>query len=181
MKYLAASAIILFASCSQQEAEVSVPSREVFDDFQAIMVGSDFEKLAERLAPEVLSEFRRQLEFTTEHPLEGSWFTGTRDRRPTPEELSAVSDSDFFGIYMKGTADVIGNPFAERYSGGKLVTTTAGTKGYRHFVLTKDDDYAFPITFSFKQADGGWRLVEPSVVTTFARQLRAAKGGTTNG
>ena len=181
MKYLAASAIILLASCNQQEADVAVPGREVFDEFQAIMVAGDFEKLAEQLGPEVLSEFRRQLEFTTKHPLEGSWFTGTRDRRPTPEELSAVSDTAFFSVYMKGAADVIGNPFAERYSDGKIVTTTKGTKGYRHFILTKDDEYAFPTTFSFKQADGVWRLAEPSVVTTFAKQLRAAKGGTTNG
>ena len=181
MKFLAASAIILLASCSEQKADVPIPAREVFDEFQAVMVGGDFQKMAELLSPEVLSEFRRQLAFTTEHPLEGSWFTGTRERRPTPEELSAVSDLDFFSTYMKGTAEVIGNPFAERYSGGELVTMTEGTKGYRHFILTKDAEYAFPITFSFKQADGGWTLVESSVVTTFARQLRAAKGGTTNG
>ncbi|MEP4079965.1 hypothetical protein [Haloferula sp.] len=181
MKFLAAPAIILLASCSQQEADVAVPGREVFDEFQATMTGGDFDKLAEQLSPEVLTEFRRQLEFTTEHPLEGSWFTGTRDRGPTPEELSAVSDSDFFSVYMKGTAEVIGNPIAERYSGGKLVTMTEGTKGYRHFVLTKDDEYAFPATFSFKQTDEGWRLIEPSVVAAFARQLRVAKGGETNG
>jgi hypothetical protein len=74
---------------------------------------------------------------------------------------------------------VIGNPFAERYSGGNLVATAMGSKGYRHFVFTKDDEYAFPVTFSFQKSGEGWHLVEPSVVTSFARQLRAAKGGTT--
>jgi hypothetical protein len=181
MKFLVTSAIVLLASCNQKSSEVSVPGREIFDDFQSIMVAGDFEKLARQLDPEVLHEFRRLLEFTTKYPLEGSWFTGIRDNPPTTEALSAVSDSDFFAIYMKATAEGIGNPFGDYYSGGSLVTATTGSKGYKHFVLTMDDEYAFPTIFSFKQASNEWHLVEPSVVTKFARKLRAAKGGTTDG
>lgn len=78
---------------------------------------------------------------------------------------------------MEETSKVIGNPFEQRYSSGKLVSVVTGSKGYRHFIYTVDEEYAFPLTFSLREDGGQWSLVEPSVVTKFAEQLRAANGG----
>jgi hypothetical protein len=108
--------------------------------------------------------------------MEGSWFTGSRDRLPTKQDLESLSDTEFFVRFMNGYEPILGNPFKDAVGGLQVVAATSGTKGYRNFVATKETDYAIPAVISFTQVDGRWVLVSPSFVDHFANRLRAARG-----
>jgi hypothetical protein len=176
MKILTALALLGLASCNQRSPEAKVNDTAIFDDFRSVVEGGKFEDLAPRIHPEILKTFRRHLEFTTSSPLEGSWFTGSRDRLPTKEDLDSLSDTEFFVRFMNGHEPLLGNPFRDALSGLQVIATTTGTKGYRNFVATKETEYAIPATISFSQVDGKWVLVAPSFIDHFANRLRAARG-----
>lgn len=181
MKLLAALALLGLASCNQRSPEPKVTDTAIFDDFRSVVEGGKFDDLAARIHPEILKTFRRRLEFATSSPLEGSWFTGSRDRLPTKKDLDSLSDTEFFVRFMNGYEPVLGNPFRDALSGLQVIATTTGTKGYRNFVTTKETEYAIPTTVSFSQVDGKWVLVAPSFVEHFANRLRAARGQTPEG
>jgi hypothetical protein len=181
MKFLAALALLAIASCTEKQSVEERDDTAILDDFRAVADAGDFENLAIRIHPEILKTFRRRLEFTTSSPLEGSWFTGTRDRLPTEQEIEALSDTEFFDRFMSGYEPVLGNPFRDAFIGLDVVATTSGTKGYRSFVCTKDTEYAIPSTFTFSEVAGEWVLVSPSFIENFANRLRAARGQTPEG
>jgi hypothetical protein len=181
MKLLAALALLGLASCNQRSPEPKVNDTAIFDDFRSVVEGGKLDDLAPRIHPEILKTFRRRLEFTTSSPLEGSWFTGSRERLPTKKDLDSLSDTEFFVRFMNGYEPVLGKPFRDALSGLQVITTTTGTKGYRNFVATKETEYAIPTTLSFSQVDGKWVLVAPSFVEHFANRLRAARGQTPEG
>ena len=140
------------------------------------MLKGDYSALAAELHPNVLRSFRERLEFSTERPMEGSWFTGTEDRLPTKDELAKIDDRMFFVTYMDGESEVVGNPFIERYRDAKVIASTVGKKEYRHFVIQVEETVAQPAVLSFMMVDGKWLLIFPSFVDLHANRVRAAKG-----
>ena len=181
MKYLAVAFVLVVVGCKQRTVEEAIPGRAVFDQFHSILLEGDFHKLAHRLAPEVLMEFRKYLEFTVSQPMEGSWFTGSRDRRATKEELSAVSDAEFFTRYMNGTSEISGNPFKQRYTSGNLIDGTIEDERFCRFTYALGGSNGSKVKFNFNKVDGDWLLVEPSITTIFAEQVRSANGRTIEG
>ena len=176
MKILPIVAILLLSACKDPQQAAEIPDHEIFREFQQVLVSGDFEKLASHIDGGVLETFRQRLEFTTDQPLEGSWFSGSRKIQPTKEQLNQFDDSQFFTVYMEGFESVLGNPLGERFRGAEVVTETIGTLGYRHFVVTRESDYAFPTVFSFKREGERWILVAPSIIETYANSLRASRG-----
>ena len=176
MKFLAVVALLAIVSCSGKQRTEETIDTKVLDDFRSVTDSGNFDKLADQIHPEILKTFRRRLEFTTSHPLHGSWFTGSRDRLPTEQELASLSDKKFFVQFMSGYEPVLGNPFRDALMGLEVVASTEGSKGYRSFIGTRDSEYAIPSTFTFSKVDESWVLVSPSFVEDFANQLRAARG-----
>lgn len=178
--------LLALISCKQS---VDLDPDGIFTHFQTVLMADDYSALARELQPNVLESFRRRLEFSVEQPREGSWFTGSRDRSPTKEELSKIDDLTFFVTYMKGEREVIGNPFIERYRDAKAIASTIGKtefrqfgkREFRHFVIQSDQNVARPTIFSFTKVDGRWLLDSPCIVDLFANQLRAAKGKSPEG
>jgi hypothetical protein len=181
MRILATLALCWIASCGRHTPVLKTIDTEIFDDFRTVLKKGAFEELALRLHPDVLRTFRHRLEFTTSSPMEGSWFTGTRDHQPTQDELESTNDTDFFVRYMKGYESVMGIAFEQGWGEIEVVATTYGTEGYRHFIVTKDTAYGWPVTFTFAQIEGKWVLTSPSIVDNFANQYRAARGGMPEG
>jgi hypothetical protein len=149
---------------------------KIFTRFHAILLKGDYSELADELHPSVLRSFRERLEFSTEQPMEGAWFTGSKDRVPTKDELAKIDDRMFFVTYMKGETEIIGNPFIERYRDAKVIASTVGKREYRHFVIQAEDTVAQPAVLSFMNVDGKWLLIFPSFVDLHANRVRAAKG-----
>ena len=166
MKYLITLFILLAVSCGEQAAEVEAVSDEVYDDFQSVLTSGDVVELSRRLDPEVLKAFRMSLDF------EGAWVT----HQPPKSEIETMGDRKFFERYMRDCSEALGNPFTNTYRGSEVIAMTAGSRGYRHYVVTWEEEYSFPMTFSFRQVDGKWYLVEPSFVSQYADRIRKSKG-----
>ncbi len=149
---------------------------KIFSRFHAILLKGDYSELADELHPNVLRSFRERLEFSTEQPMEGAWFTGSKERIPSKDDLAKIDDRTFFVTYMKGETEVIGNPFVERYRNAKVIASTVGERDFRHFVIQVEDTVAQPAVLSFMKVDGKWLLIYPSFVDLHANRVRAAKG-----
>jgi len=163
-------------ACFSCDRPAELDPDKIFARFHRILLKGDYSVLAAELHPSVLRSFRERLEFSTEQPREGSWFTGSKDRHPTKDELAKIDDSKFFVTYMTGESEVIGNPFIERYRDAKVIASTVGKKEYRHFVIQTDETVAQPAVLSFMQVDDKWLLIFPSFVDLHANRVRAAKG-----
>jgi hypothetical protein len=116
---------LAFISC---ERPVELDPDQIFSRFHAILLKGDYSELADELHPSVLRSFRERLEFSTEQPMEAAWFTGSKERTPTKDELAKIDDRTFFVTYMKGETEIIGNPFVERYRDVKVIASTVGKR-----------------------------------------------------
>jgi len=157
---------VLIASCKTPPETVENIPTGVYDDFQSVLNSGNFTTLADQLDPDVLMVFRRQLNF------EGAWFSN----QAIKSEIESMEDREFFVRYMNAYSETLGNPFKDTYSSGKVVSMISGSKGYRHYIVTMEGEYSFPITFSFRRVDEDWLLVEPCFVSEYANRVRKSKG-----